>query len=89
MDRTRSATHSLRAFNGGDVQELPIARASGELYELEEHVARVATAVSNRGESPCTGEDGRWSVAMCLAAQQSVDSGQPVALRQILAEPDP
>jgi myo-inositol 2-dehydrogenase/D-chiro-inositol 1-dehydrogenase len=80
MDRTRSATHSLRTFNGGDVQELPIARASGELYELEEHVARVAAAVGNGDELPCTGEDGKWSVAMCLAAARSVELNDVVSI---------
>jgi len=35
-----------------------------------------------QGSKPvhATGIDGRWSVAMCVAAQQSVDSGQPQSI---------
>lgn len=76
MDRTRSATHSLRAFNGGEVEEIAIERASGELYELEEHVARIVAVLGGSNQLPCTGQDGRWSVAMCLAAARSVETGQ-------------
>ncbi len=80
MDRTRNATHSLRAFNGGEVQDLPIARASGELYELEDHVARIVAVLGDEGELPCSGEDGKLSVAMCLAATRSVETGGVVSI---------
>jgi hypothetical protein len=30
----------------------------------------------------CTGDDGRWAVAMCLAAQASLESGRPVPLTE-------
>lgn len=80
MDRTRHPTFSLRAFDGQQLTDVPIAKMTGELFELEDQVVRVIEAI--RGERPlhCTAEDGRWSVAMCLAAQQSVDSGVPVPL---------
>jgi myo-inositol 2-dehydrogenase/D-chiro-inositol 1-dehydrogenase len=37
-----------------------------------------------RGGEPlsCGAGDGRWSVAMCLAAQESVDSGRPVSMNE-------
>jgi myo-inositol 2-dehydrogenase/D-chiro-inositol 1-dehydrogenase len=37
-------------------------------------------AISQGGNLSCSAVDGRWSVAMCLAAQQSVESGLPVAV---------
>jgi myo-inositol 2-dehydrogenase/D-chiro-inositol 1-dehydrogenase len=80
MDRTRSATHSLRAFNGSDVQHLPISRPSGELFELEDHVAAIVAAVTTGQPLPCSGRDGRASVATCLAAARSVELGQIVSL---------
>ncbi|MFO7905637.1 MAG: Gfo/Idh/MocA family oxidoreductase [Pirellulaceae bacterium] len=80
MDRTRSATHSLRASKGDEVEDVPVAKASGELYELEEHVARIVSAIANNSGLPCTGEDGRWSVAMCLAAARSVELGELVSI---------
>jgi len=80
MDRTRRATCSLKAFDGEKLVEIPIAKPSGELFELEDHVARLVAAIRDGGELPCGGEDGRWSVAMCLAAARSVESGRVVSI---------
>ena len=55
-----------------------IEKPSGEVYELVDQVARVADAVLTGTPVACTGEDGRWSVAMCLKAQESLAAGQPV-----------
>jgi len=43
----------------------------------------VATVRDGR-PSPCTGQDGKWSVAMCLATQMSVKTGRRVAMKEIL-----
>jgi myo-inositol 2-dehydrogenase/D-chiro-inositol 1-dehydrogenase len=80
MDRTRRATYSLKAFDGEKLEEIPIPKATGELFELEDHVAMLVAAVRGDAELPCTGEDGRWSVAMCLAAARSVESGEVVPI---------
>ncbi|HVJ86282.1 MAG TPA: Gfo/Idh/MocA family oxidoreductase [Caulifigura sp.] len=79
QDRTRHPTFSLRAFNGDQVQTVPIERSSGELFELEEQIAMFVRAIRGEGPLACPAEEGRWSVAMCLAAQKSVALGQPVA----------
>ncbi len=79
MDRTRQPTFSLRAFNGDDVQNVSIERSSGELFELEDQIAMFADAIRGRSRLACPADDGRWSVAMCLAAQESVASGCPVS----------
>ena len=47
-------------------------------------MAMLVKAIRDGGDLSCSAEDGRWSVAMCLAAQQSVDRGQPVAIRDIV-----
>lgn len=78
MDRTRHPTFSLRAFDGDSVQEVPIEKMTGELFELEDQVQVVAESILHDSPLHCTAADGRWSVAMCLAAQASVDAGQPV-----------
>jgi len=80
MDRTREPVFSLRAFDGKDVRTVPIEKTAGELFELEDQIAMFARAVREGSPLSCPAEEGRWSVAMCLAAQQSVDSGQPVTL---------
>jgi len=80
MDRTRHPTYSLKAFNGQKLEEIPITKPTGELFELEGHVAMLIAAIRDGGELPCSGEDGRWSVAMCMAAARSVESGGVVSI---------
>lgn len=81
MDRTRHPTFSLRAFDGAEVRTLPIEKITGELFELEDQIAMLVRAIRDNEPLSCTAEDGRWSVAMCLAAQRSVDSGMAVEIR--------
>ncbi|HEX6963950.1 MAG TPA: Gfo/Idh/MocA family oxidoreductase [Lacipirellula sp.] len=78
MDRTLHPTFSLRAFNGGDVIDVPIEKITGEVFELEDQMAMFVRAIRDGEPLACPAEDGRWSVAMCLAAQRSVDSGARV-----------
>lgn len=80
MDRTRHPTFSLRAFDGKKVETVPIEKMTGELFELEDQIQVVADAIQKGQSLHCSAEDGRWSVAMCLAAQESVDRGSPVQL---------
>ena len=40
----------------------------------------VADAVRTGTPVACAGEDGRWAVAMCLAARESLGQGRPVPL---------
>ncbi len=80
MDRTPHPTFSLKAFDGDTVREVPIEKITGEIFELEDQVAMMVQAIRQQGPIMARGEDGRWSVAMCLAAQRSVDSGQPVPI---------
>jgi myo-inositol 2-dehydrogenase/D-chiro-inositol 1-dehydrogenase len=79
-DRTFEPTFWLKLMRGDQVQEVPIARMSGEVYELVDEIAVFARAIHGQGVPACTGEDGRWSVAMCLKAQESVDTGKIVPL---------
>ncbi len=84
LDRTRHPTFFLKTFDGKSVQELPITRSAGELFELEEQIAAMVAAIRDGRPSPCTGQDGKWSVALCLATQMSVKTGQRVAMKEIL-----
>jgi myo-inositol 2-dehydrogenase/D-chiro-inositol 1-dehydrogenase len=81
MDRTLHPTFSLRAFNGGDVIDMPIEKITGEVFELEDQMAMFVRAIRHGEPLACPAEDGRWSVAMCLAAQRSVDSGERVSIK--------
>jgi myo-inositol 2-dehydrogenase/D-chiro-inositol 1-dehydrogenase len=72
MDRTFEPTFSLRLQHGSKLEEVPIPRAAGEVFELEDQFARFLRAVRNGVAPGATGEDGCWSVRMCLRAQESV-----------------
>ncbi len=74
LDRTRHPTFSLRAFNGEEVQTIPIDKITGELFELEDQIEMLVDSITQGKPLACNAEDGRWSVAMCLAAQKSVDN---------------
>jgi myo-inositol 2-dehydrogenase/D-chiro-inositol 1-dehydrogenase len=80
MDRTFHPTFSLKHFDGEAVHDVELHGKSGEVFELVDEVSALSEAIRTGAPLPATGEDGRWSVAMCLRAQQSVDSGQPVHL---------
>jgi myo-inositol 2-dehydrogenase/D-chiro-inositol 1-dehydrogenase len=78
MDRTFAPTFSLRLQRGSTLEEIPIPRAAGEVFELEDQLARFLQAVQTGGPPGATGEDGCWSVRLCLRAHESVRLGAPV-----------
>jgi len=83
MDRTLHPTFSLRAFNGEEASEIPITKITGEVFELEDEIALLVAAIRDGGPLAASGEDGKWSVAMCLAAEQSVREGRPVTMSEV------
>ncbi len=70
-DRTFEPTFSLRLMRGETITDVPIARAAGEVYELETQFARFIDAIQGGAPPAATGADGRWAVAMCLKAEES------------------
>jgi myo-inositol 2-dehydrogenase/D-chiro-inositol 1-dehydrogenase len=80
LDRTFTPTFWLKHFDGESVREIPIDAPSGEVFELVHEISEVASAVRDGTPQPASGEDGRWSVRMCLRAHESVQSGLPVSL---------
>ncbi len=78
MDRTLHPVFSLKYFDGEKAQEIPLTKTTGEVYELEEELANLAAATRGETLRCATGDDGRWAVAMCLKAQQSVDTGHVI-----------
>jgi myo-inositol 2-dehydrogenase/D-chiro-inositol 1-dehydrogenase len=78
MDRTFEPMHQLRMQVDGALSDVSIDQPSGEVYELVDEVRAVVQAVRDGTPVPCTGEDGLWSVAMCLKAAESLESGQVV-----------
>jgi myo-inositol 2-dehydrogenase/D-chiro-inositol 1-dehydrogenase len=82
MDRTFEPTFGLQLLSGDKLADVPIEKNSGEVYELVDEIAAVTRAIREGAPPPCSGEDGRWSVAMCLKAQQSIDEGRPISFNE-------
>ena len=78
FDRTFHPTFSLRHFDGQVIKEIPITKPTGEVYELVDQIQVVSRAVRQGTPLSATGEDGKWSVQMCLKAQESVETGAVV-----------
>jgi myo-inositol 2-dehydrogenase/D-chiro-inositol 1-dehydrogenase len=84
MDRTKHPTFFLKAFDGENLEKIEITRAAGELFELEDQMGAMVGAIRGDGQIACSGEDGKWSVAMCLATQRSISAGRPVMMEEVL-----
>lgn len=80
MDRTFHPEYSLKHYDGEAVHNIAIDRPTGEVYELVDQIAAMASAVRDDSPLHCTGHDGRWSVKMCLRAEESLATGLPVSL---------
>jgi myo-inositol 2-dehydrogenase/D-chiro-inositol 1-dehydrogenase len=78
MDRTFHPTFWLKRMQGDKVEEIPIAKMTGEVYELVDQAEAFVACIREDSAPVVSGWDGRWSVAMCLKAQESVESGRPV-----------
>jgi myo-inositol 2-dehydrogenase/D-chiro-inositol 1-dehydrogenase len=83
LDRTFEPTFSLkhaRGVAGETPVDVPIDKITGEVYELNDQVDSMVRAIVDGEPLAATGMDGRWSVAMCLTAQESVDTKREVQL---------
>lgn len=78
MDRTFEPTFSLKVSRGQEVEPVPIVKPSGEVFELVDEIEQMTRAVTDGTPPACTGEDGRWSVAMCLKAHESLTTNRPM-----------
>jgi myo-inositol 2-dehydrogenase/D-chiro-inositol 1-dehydrogenase len=71
---------SLRYGLADSVQELTFDKPTGELLELADEVAAFVQAIQSGKSPPCSGNDGRWSALLCLAADESLRAGQEQSL---------
>lgn len=78
--RSDTCQFSLRYGLGGEIHEVPLDRPTGELLELADQIEQMVASVRDGAPPLCSGEDGRWSTLLCLAAEQSVVTGQIVRL---------
>lgn len=79
LDRTFDPTFSLRLQHGSTLEDVPIPRGAGEVFELADQFARFIDAIETGVPPAATGADGAWSVRMCLRAEESVRVGTALA----------
>jgi myo-inositol 2-dehydrogenase/D-chiro-inositol 1-dehydrogenase len=91
LDRDYHPRSSLKYHDGGAAVEVQVEGASGEVYELGNEIAVMVRAVRDGAPVAATGNDGRWAVALCLAAQRSIADGTPaaVAMASVLGSTPP
>lgn len=80
LDRDERARYQLIYFDGDKAEEIHISEPTGEVYELTMEIEEMVKAVEEGREPPVTGWDGREAVRLCLAAEESVRTGQVVQL---------
>jgi myo-inositol 2-dehydrogenase / D-chiro-inositol 1-dehydrogenase len=86
LDRTRHPSFSLRAYDGENVKQIPIDKITGEVFELEDQMAMLVRSIRDGAPAACTAADGKWSVAMCVAAQRSCETGKAVRLADVVLQ---
>ncbi len=83
--RSPRPVFSLRYGLGDSVQEMMFDKATGELLELADEIVAFVHAVREGQSPPCTGNDGRWSAMLCLAAEESVKRKAEVVIADYVA----
>ena len=63
----------MRYFDGAQVRAIEIGRTTGEVVDLGDEIAMAVAAVGGERAPAADAEDGYWSVALCEAAQQSIE----------------
>jgi myo-inositol 2-dehydrogenase/D-chiro-inositol 1-dehydrogenase len=79
MDRDFHPSFGLKYHDGDQLVDIPLARLTGEVFELEDEIAMMVAAVRDGTPVAATGTDGKMSVALCLAAQESIETGRIVS----------
>ncbi len=89
LDRTLEPSFFLKVFDGETLEEVKLARHSGEVFELREEIACCVRMVRGEAEPAATGEDGLWSAGLCLIAEESIRQRRPLPVGAILDLPNP
>jgi myo-inositol 2-dehydrogenase/D-chiro-inositol 1-dehydrogenase len=84
--RANQSKFGLQYGLGDQIHQETFDKPAGELLELGDQIAAIAQCVRSGGPPPCDGVDGRWSVLLCLAAEQSVREARLVSIDDFLRE---
>jgi myo-inositol 2-dehydrogenase/D-chiro-inositol 1-dehydrogenase len=84
LDRTLEPTCFLKVFDGERLEEVKLAKQSGEVFELREEIARCVQMVRGEAEPAANGRDGLWSAGLCLLAEESIRQKRPLPVGELL-----
>ena len=84
LDRTLEPTAFLKVFDGHCLEEVPLVKQSGEVFELREEIAQCVEMVRTGKKPVATGVDGLWSAGLCLLAEESIRLGKPLPVSEML-----
>ena len=84
LDRTLEPTCFLKVFDGEKLEEVKLAKQSGEVFELREEIARCVQMVRGEAEPAASGRDGLWSAGLCLLAEESIRQKRPLPVGDLL-----
>lgn len=87
LDRTLEPSFFLKVFSGDRLENVALAKHSGEVFELREEIARCVQMVRGEAEPAASGEDGLWSAGLCLLAEESIRQGRALSVGDLTAEP--
>lgn len=80
LDRTTEPAFFLKVFDGESLAEPPLARTSGEVFELREEIAACVRCVRDGAPPVANARDGLWSAGLCLLAEESIRTGRAVPI---------
>lgn len=84
LDRTLEPEYFLKVFDGEKLENVKLAKHSGEVFELREEIAQCINMVRSNKKPIATGLDGLWSAGLCLVAEESIRKGRPLPVGEML-----
>jgi myo-inositol 2-dehydrogenase/D-chiro-inositol 1-dehydrogenase len=84
MDRTLEPSYFVKVFDGEKLEDVKMARHSGEVFELREEIACCVRMVRGEAAPAASGRDGLWSAGLCLVAEESIRQKRPLPVGEWL-----
>ena len=79
-DRSETPTYRLELARADAAVGLALADTPTEMGDLRKQLAALVRCLETGAAPAADGDDGRWAVRLCLAAEESARSGREVAL---------
>ncbi|QGJ68874.1 Myo-inositol 2-dehydrogenase / D-chiro-inositol 1-dehydrogenase [Planctomycetales bacterium 10988] len=81
------AEYGLTYSQGDTIEEVEFESDPGEWIELRRQMSAIVKAVHGKSSPPASVQDGYQAVSLCLAAQDSISTGEVVSIHKFLQSP--